>query len=272
MNNKYKGLFCPVPFEFIYIDDNGNMNPHCEGLVAFSMGSLKEGSFFDVWNSDIAQKIRESILDESFQFCDEQRCFALRERKLPNAEKINNQVHRDIINNKLAVLKNGPKAVNFGYDSSCNLSCQSCRKDYSLSHEDLKAAEIIHQKVVGKNLKDTKRLVLSGMGDPFASRLYRKFLQDFSTKEFPQLKLQIVTNGLMLTPDMWKTLSNSCGAIDKISISIDAATEKTYKKIRGGDFKTLEKNLGFISRIRRRKCIKVASAGVDLYNPLHENR
>ena len=256
MSNKYKGLFCPVPFEFIYIDDKGNMNPHCEGLVTCSMGNLKKDSFFDVWNSDIAQKIRESILDESFKFCDEQRCFALRDRKLPTADKINNQVHRDIINKKLTVLKNGPKAVNFGYDSSCNLNCQSCRTEYSVSHDDRKAAETIHKEVVGKYLKDTKRLILSGMGDPFASRLYIKFLQDFNTKEFPQLKLHIVTNGLLLTSEMWKTLSNCYGAIDKMSISIDAATEKTYKEIRGGNYKILMKNLEYISSIRQKNLIK----------------
>lgn len=254
--NRYSDFFCPVPFEFVYIDYNGNMNPHCEGLVTCSMGSLKAGSFFDVWNSDIAQKIRESILDGSFQFCDEQRCWALRERVLPNVEKINNQAHRDVIKNKLTVLKSGPKAVNFGYDRSCNMNCQSCRKEYSVSHDDRKAAETIHQKAVGKYLKDTKRLILSGMGDPFASRLYRKFLQDFNANEFPHLKLQIVTNGLLLTPDMWKTLSNCYGAIDKISISIDAATGKTYQMNRGGDFKALIKNLEFISRIRQKNLIK----------------
>ncbi len=88
MSNKYKGLFCTMPFDFIYIDDKGNMNPHCEGLVTCSMGNLKESSFIDVWNSDIAQKIRESILDESFKFCDEQRCFALREKKYLLLEKL----------------------------------------------------------------------------------------------------------------------------------------------------------------------------------------
>ncbi len=256
MKSKYKGLFCSVPFEFVYLDHHGNLNPHCEGLVDCSMGNLKENDFFDVWNSDTAQKIRESILDQSFQFCDEKRCFALRERKLPNAEKINNQVHRDIIKNKLIVLKKGPKAVNFGYDCTCNLNCQSCRKEYFVSHDDLKAEEAVHQKAISKYLKDTKRLILSGMGDPFASRLYRKFLKDFNTKEFPALKIQIVTNGLLLTQNLWKTLSNCYGAIDKISISFDAATEKTYKKIRGGDFKTLIKNMEFISRIRQKNLIK----------------
>lgn len=64
--NRYSGFFCPVPFESAYIDYHGNMNPHCEGLVTVSMGNLKNGSFSDVWNSETAQKIRESILEAPF--------------------------------------------------------------------------------------------------------------------------------------------------------------------------------------------------------------
>jgi MoaA/NifB/PqqE/SkfB family radical SAM enzyme len=254
--NRYSGFFCPVPFESIYIDYHGNMNPHCEGLVTVSMGNLKVGNFSDVWNSEAAQKIRESILDGSFQYCHEQRCWALQEGRIPRVEEINNPAHRNIIRNRLKVLKKGPAALNLGYDSTCNLVCRSCRKEPLSSESGQKAAEIIHRKTIGSHLKDVKRVVMSCMGEPLASKLNIGFLQSYDPSRFPEMRIQIVTNGLLLTPEMWDALSSCHSAIDNVCVSVDAATWKTYQINRGGDFKALMENLNFIAHLRKEQAIK----------------
>ncbi|MFC1848584.1 radical SAM protein [candidate division CSSED10-310 bacterium] len=255
MAQKYKAYFCPVPFENVYIDYQGNMNPHCAGLVTVSMGNLISHDFMEVWNSDIAQIIRASILTGSFTYCLEQKCQMLLQKKLPRITGMNNPIHKDIIKRRQTTFKVGPTGLNIGYDPTCNLICPSCRTKHYLSTDQVGRSEIIHQKAMGDHLHSAQRLVLSGMGEPFASRLHKEFLQNYHRTLFPLLKIQIVTNGLLLTPEMWFSLSAAHAAIDTLAISIDAATETTYQFNRGGDFKTLLKNLEFIAGLRKKNVI-----------------
>jgi wyosine [tRNA(Phe)-imidazoG37] synthetase (radical SAM superfamily) len=61
-----------------------------------------------------------------------------------------------------------------------------------------------------------------------------------------------MTNGVLLTPDKWQSLKNLEGfKTIVIAISIDAATERTFNKLReGGDWQKLSDNLEFISKLR----------------------
>lgn len=110
--------------------------------------------------------------------------------------------------------------------------------------------------IMGSHLKDVKRVVISCMGEPLASKLYIGFLQNYDPVSFPEMRIQIVTNGLLLTPEMWNALSSCHSAIVNVCISVDAATGKTYQMNRGGDFNALMKNLEFIASLRKEQAIK----------------
>ena len=98
--------------------------------------------------------------------------------------------------------------------------------------------------------------MISGCGDPLASKIHRDFLKNFDSKRYQKVRIKLQTNGLLLTPEMWKSISKCHYAIDWISISIDAATKETYKMNRGGNFDKLLKNLEFVSNLRKRKLIE----------------
>ena len=64
--------------------------------------------------------------------------------------------------------------------------------------------------------------------------------------------LSMTTNGLLLDDEMGDRLLNS--RLDALSISIDAAEEETYKKVRGGDFHRLIKNVErFLNKLEGKK-------------------
>ncbi len=76
--------------------------------------------------------------------------------------------------------------------------------------------------------------------------------------EFPDLKITLRTNGLLLNSKNWEKLSGIHYAVDSVLISIDAATEQTYNMIRLNTcFKTLKKNLKYIKKIKGNKNFKL---------------
>ncbi len=118
--------------------------------------------------------------------------------------------------------------------------------------------KVYHQKLLQNNEKlidcfknDLRRLIVCSAGDPFASAAYRRMLFNLDGSKCKNLKIQIVTNGLLFTPEVWNKMNKIHANIDHVCISIDAASEEVYSEIRrGGDFKRLLENLNFISELR----------------------
>ena len=68
-------------------------------------------------------------------------------------------------------------------------------------------------------------------GDPFASHVYRHFMEHTPRKD--NISYSILTNGLMLR-DFHHRVPHVINNLDKLAISIDGATKQTYEKLRLG--------------------------------------
>ena len=251
---KFQGLFCSQPFEYAQPDPAGELYLCCPQTLPRSAGNLLRQDFMSVWNSPIAQEIRGSILDGSYRYCSEATCGLLQSRKLPRVEDVRNPRHLAIIAKGTTRLARGPGTINFSYDRTCNLACPSCRNGLIiLAGQEKEKARQIHEKVLGKHLADAERLIVTGSGDPFISKFYLPFLREFDATAHPGVRIQLSTNGLLLTERMWGMICHD--AIDSIDVSIDAATPATYALNRGGDFDLLLKNLEFMGKLRRQSAL-----------------
>ena len=253
-DTKYRGLFCKRPFEFAQVHPDGAMFPCCPQHVNTPIGQLlQEDGFMDAWNSPKAEEIRASILDGTFRFCNENTCGMLQERNLPSVEEVMlDPEYREIIGNQTTRLTRAPRTINLSYDFTCNLACPSCRTEHIiLKGEAREPVRIIHDKVMGDHLADARRLIVTGSGDPFQSRLYLSFLRTFKPEMNPGLRIQISTNAILLTREMWESICHE--AIDSVDVSVDAATPETYALNRGGDFEKLLANLHFLGDLRRQQ-------------------
>jgi MoaA/NifB/PqqE/SkfB family radical SAM enzyme len=149
-----------------------------------------------------------------------------------------------------------PDTAKLCHDSSCNLSCPSCRKEMIVA-DGRAQAEL--DRVVGDFIlplvSGATLLILSGDGDPFASRHYRAILR--STKESnPDLRIALHTNAVLCDREAWKTCRLE-GRVDWADVSVDAARAETYAVVRrGGDFARLGANLEFLGGLRRQGEIK----------------
>jgi len=257
-SSRCKGLFCTMPFEFVQIEADGWFFICCPMMMRHPSGNLHDGTFMELWNSNMSQKIRKGILEESFEYCLLDYCVYFQSGLLKKRDEVDDPYFRNIIDNKITYLEKGPVTIDMSYDKSCNLACPSCRTEKIIFNkaEFLKAEEL-HNKVFAPEVKNITRYILSGSGDPFASKLFLNFIKTFDYDSSPDTRIQLSTNGLLLDQEMWDSICNR--TIDWIDVSIDAATPETYKLNRGGNFTKLLDNLAFLGNLNKKKDIAVFS-------------
>ncbi len=145
-----------------------------------------------------------------------------------------------------------PERLTLEMTSYCNLKCWMCPK--TAGHVNTPQNRVIEGRVVEevkKILPKIEVLQLSGLwGEVFLHpEVYLNILKD--AKEAGCV-VSTISNGTLLKKEIAEKLVSL--GLDNLTISIDAATPETYKRIRvGGDFKTLIKNLKRLQKIKKKK-------------------
>jgi tetratricopeptide (TPR) repeat protein len=246
--------FCAKPFEFFELTANGDVFCCCPGWLPKPIGNLSTSDLMDIWNSHTAIDIRASILDGSFKYCLIKECPMIGNGTLPYKKDVSDPDLKEIIEKGLTVLKKKPKVLNLAYDRSCNLSCPSCRTEQiMINGKEYDEKRQLQDRLLAAGLDDAKELIVTGSGDPFASKLYRKLLATLDSDKYPNLIVHLITNGQLFTLQAWEQWHKIHSSIKMIQISIDAASVETYRIVRrGGDFQRLLVNLEFISSLKRK--------------------
>lgn len=173
--------------------------------------------------------------NHTFCFCDVKSCGAMGNTKLVEQKREDFGV---------------PSYIILGLDSSCNLYCKSCRDEIrNVSGAAKKIHEIMARNMIESGwLQKTEKLELSGTGEALASSIDREIL--FGDKQ-KRNKISLITNANLLDESTLDKLIDKYEQI-AINISIDAATEETYNKIRrGGKWTVLQKNLENLAKMRK---------------------
>jgi pyruvate-formate lyase-activating enzyme len=249
--------FCPRPFEVIETRPNGDVNTCCEAWMPAAIGSLGSASADELWNSSRAREIRRSVLDGDFRYCSRMFCPKIVARSLPRRTGVKDPVHAATIRERRTVLPRGPARVLLSHDRSCNLSCPSCRRQLIVA-DKARQDELnrLTEKVILPLLRHARLVKITGSGDPFGSHHFRHVLKRIDRRGFPNLRLEIQTNGQLLDRRAWHDLELE-GLVDSVWISIDAARPATYERLRrGGTFARLMRNLEFIAGLRREQRIR----------------
>lgn len=253
---------CVQPFKHIeFFEDHATLC--CPTWLETKLWYTKneDGSLnYDVWKSETAQKIRESILDGTYSHCHKTACphlstlihtqkpsgFFIPKNELPF------KMHDGFILDTTKI-SNGPGSINFTYDDSCNLRCPSCRLHVIMAKPDeIIKIDNITDFIKNNYSKEARKLAITGSGDPWASKSFRKFLFEFDPKLWPNLDdIYLTTNANLFTEKNWERIKMAHPYVKSVEISIDAATRDTYEnKVRlGGNWDILMENLDFIASI-----------------------
>jgi sulfatase maturation enzyme AslB (radical SAM superfamily) len=253
-----EGRFCANPFRQVDLEPNGTAFACCSSWLPTPMGNLKNQSLMAMWNGHAMQKIRESIYDGSFRYCRHDRCPVIRNGMLPTIEEAGRDPHFGAaVQARRTVLETPPRFLNMVNDRSCNLFCPSCRTGRIIHTEgpEYEKAAKFQKRLLEPYLSEPNEqeftLSITGSGDPFASRVYRELLYTLDGSQYPNMRIALQTNGVLLTPRNWERMAKIHDNISSIIISFDAATEETYDVTRrGGHWSTLLENCARMGELR----------------------
>lgn len=253
-DKRYEGYFCPEPFESLFFYEY--MADLCcpAWNNDISIGSPQEMTIDEIWNSSIAMKIRESILDGSYRYCNEQVCWRLLSKSLYKNETITNKTWRNIIDEHKIKMESGPKFLNIGYNQNCNLYCLMCREKPVLNTDQLSIVKA-YKRLMEYDFSDVEKLTIPGGGELFIHDDYMKIIAN-AKEYFPNLKeIWLYSNGLLFDEKNWSKVAWLGENYEfKIFISLDAATKETYLKIRrGSNWERVMNHLKMLSEKRKNK-------------------
>lgn len=250
--------FCPKPFEYVdlhYINNELRIYVCCPTWLPQSIGDLKKKDFNEIWNGGVIKEIRKSMIESTFSHCNKELCPEIQSKTIHDKRFMYSPVYRSYLDFKDGEVPFGPKIIYFSEDRTCNLSCPSCRTDYiTLSDADSDDIISIRENVLPQLLKNAERLYICSSGDPFVSKIYRDFLFNFEGDKYPNLKININTNGVLFNEENYLKMEKIHKNLSEVYVSLDAALEPTYKIVRrGGNFQKVTDNLHFLKKLRDQK-------------------
>jgi MoaA/NifB/PqqE/SkfB family radical SAM enzyme len=240
-----KDFFCTTPFTYTEVFDKQQFLC-CPGWLKEDI--YETDDIQKNFHSEKSNKIRESIVDGSYKYCDEQQCPYL--ASLSKGRIIDRRLKLKSAN---PIPKPHIANINLCFDRSCNLQCPSCRSELInyLGNDRISVDNKLRQ--IEENFASTLQyLYLSGSADPFFSKSFRQFLINFDPTKFSILRnIHLHTNGLLWTESLWNRMKAIHKYVNTCEVSIDAATKDTYEnKVRvGGNWDTLLERLNFILSI-----------------------
>jgi len=254
-----RGRFCVNPFKQMDVYEDGSAYLCCSNWLPTAIGNLNDSSIDAVWNSEKARRIRASILDGSFRYCDHRLCPFIQNDSLPTVRQAAaDERYAELIRAQQTALHKLPGFVNLCNDASCNLWCPSCRTQRINYTDGPELAQRRHlqdrvvQALFAEPTDRHFRVNVTGSGDPFASTVFREFLYGLDGRDFPNLEISLQTNGVLLTPRTWQRLRGIRNNISDILVSFDAATPETYAITRrGGHWPTLLANVEGLGELRK---------------------
>ena len=228
---------CKSITETSYVDDDGNIWGCCPHWVDITFGNILYDN--NPYDSYYARMIRLSELNKTYCFCNLRYC------RFHNSKPLENYVPKEIKANIY------PKQSTIAIDRTCNLRCNSCRKQYLILNLEAKQrVEKVTDKLIENGLLNKSDLLIAGQGEVFFSKNYEKILKSLEPRE----NIKILSNGVLFTEDKLNYLLSKFKNVH-VSISVDAATKETYNKLRHGLFEKLLQNLRMLGKKRKENII-----------------
>lgn len=216
----------------------------CSTFLDEEMGSVLEKGVSGVWSSAMHRILCLSTQNRTYSFCKRDMC-----------PYFINKAPRSLTEKedwKYKKMESKPKVIAIGYDKSCNLRCETCRKELHIAGEQEAAIAYAVGELVRKELlPNCDFFILAGNGEVFASKAYAEAYESEESAKIPYIR--ILSNGTLFNFKNWERFKHGKTGKIMVTFSIDAARKETYETIRlGGNFDVVRKNMEFAAELRRK--------------------
>lgn len=241
-DSSYYDLECRTMLNHLEIFSGGNTRCCCTTFVRQNLDNIFEKDSEELWHSKLHKVMCLSTENRTYSFCDKSMCPLFVSKKCEEGKEIERPYKQ---------MSPMPEVLALGHDSSCNLSCGTCRKEMHFAKgKELEQVRRITEQIMDKYLPDCRFLILAGDGEVFASPSYRAIYQsEVCNPDY----IRILSNGTLFTPRNWEAFAKGKSGKIMLTVSVDAASKQTYERIRrNGNFDILRKNMEFAAALRKR--------------------
>ncbi len=137
-----------------------------------------------------------------------------------------------------------PRFIQIEVTSRCNMACVQCSRS-TLGKPECQgnmSLDVFDRVLSG--FKHYQYVTLHGLGEPLMNPQLEDMVRLLRQRS-PEVVVGFNTNGLLLTPQ--KAIDLAEAGLDEIGISLDAATDETFLRIRGSDkLREIKKNIATI--------------------------
>ena len=228
---------CPRPFDTVLIDKQGSCYAcECTSWLPQSIGNLQVKPLGEIIGGGMRRHLQDSIEDGTYRYCNEHQCSYIKSGAVMHS------------------VKDRVRHLRLAIDESCNLRCPSCRKGMIFHNEGpsynlgIRLSDKINDWL--RNFQHPIQVHIGSDGDPFASQVYRHFMEQTPRKS--NIKYSILTNGLMFR-EFHHRIPHVIDNLRDLGVSIDGASESTYEKLRlGGKWDKINDNLQCMSELKQK--------------------
>lgn len=232
---------CKHGLNDIWINDADGSVRIC-GWSNYFIGKLTQNSLEEIWNGELANEFRESMLDGSYRYCNSSKC-----PYCANGHLDDMLVEYEV--------PEWPGMCNLSYQAQCNYVCKFCREKQYVSCECEAEKYKKIENEVKKMIPHLKTLFTNGAGEFFCSASIMNLI---NTVELPSnLKIGIETNGSLFNEDNWNRIKKVGDHELEVMVTIHSFNEDTYRYLSGTTLSVnrVKENLKFISSLRKQEII-----------------
>lgn len=210
----------------------------CGWAGYYLLGNLRDNTLSEVYHSEAAKKFRQTLIDGTYDFCNEENCPYM----------ANNILDSQIV--EIDEIPEYPEIISLAYDKRCNYHCTCCisRCDDKLEPE---IQEKIEREVRGA-LPYVKTFSANGLGEFFVSDSMIKLVSEWKPEDIQDAEFELETNGSLFTRENWQKVSNIGRAKLSVTITVHSFDNATYQLLSGTKInidKVIE-NLLFVKELR----------------------
>ena len=226
-----RGLYAQI------IDEIGTVRA-CSGAGYDILGNLRDQTMSEVFNSEAAKKFRQTLLDGTYDFCNEENCPYMANGTL------------DSFMVEVDEIPEYPMLLSLAYDRRCNYNCTCC-----ISSNNSPVDRSLQEKIE-KEIKDclpyVKEFSANGLGEFFVSDSMKRIVSQWHPEEIPDAEFSLETNGSLFTRENWEQIRNIGAAKLSVAITVMSFDEMTYQFLSGTQYPIdrIMENLRFVRELR----------------------
>lgn len=226
-----RGLYAQI------IDEIGTVRA-CSWAGYYILGNLRDNTMSEVFNSEAAKKFRQTLLDGTYEFCNEENCPYMANGNL------------DTFMVEVDQIPEYPQLLSLAYDRRCNYHCTCC-----ISSSNCNVDTSVHEKIereIQTCLPYVKEFSANGLGEFFVSESMNRVVSQWRPEEIPDAEFVLETNGSLFTKENWRKIRNIGKANLKVAITVMSFDEMAYQYLSGTTYPIdrIVENLKFVKELR----------------------